>query len=167
MDFRGRVWRHVPPGAIALHIGKLWKHSAGRWNRQGEYACLYTSLTRDGALAELDKVRRLSGSAVGPRDLVSIDIRVEPVLDLTDEATYRAVASAAGETPDPSLLTADTKAAYEHCRRIADQARVNRYTALLVPSAATDNEVNLVIYFDIVAPKQLEIDDGPDRERIP
>lgn len=168
MVFRGRVWRHVPPGAVALHIGRILKYSEGRWNRKGEYACLYTALTRVGAIAELQKHKYLYGSAVGPRDLVTIDVhRLEPVLDLTDAPTYETLARAAGLTPDPSMLTANGDDAYEHCQRLADQAREQRYTGLLVPSAAAAGEVNLAIYFDVVAPKQLQIDDGPDREHIP
>ncbi|MGH9895068.1 MAG: RES family NAD+ phosphorylase [bacterium] len=50
---------------------------------------------------------------------------------------------------------------------VADQARQQGYTGLLVPSAAVPGEVNLVVFFGVVAPKQLEIDDGPDREHIP
>ena len=166
--FRGRVWRHVPPGAVPLHLGKLWKYSQGRWNERGEYSCLYTALTRGGALAELAKQRRLYGGAVGERDLVSIDIaNLEPVLDLTDAREYQKLAAAAGEKPDRALLTADGDAAFRHCRRLARQARAERYTALLVPSAAVPGETNLIIYFDVVAPKLVQIDDGPDRERIP
>jgi RES domain-containing protein len=151
-----------------LHIGQIWKHSEGRWNRRGEYACLYTALTRTGALGELKKLKYLYGSALGARDLVSIDVhRLDPVLDLTDSASYEALAISSGLTPDDSLLIADGDLAYEHCRRLADQARQQGYSGLLVPSAAVRGEVNLVIYFDVVAPKQLEIDDGPDREHIP
>jgi RES domain-containing protein len=165
--FRGRVWRHVPPGAAPLHIGKLFKYSAGRWNRRGEYACLYTALTREGALGELAKQRNLSGTAVGDRDLVSIDVGLlEPFLDITDAKAYASLAISAGEIPNESLLTSDTKAALEHCHRLADQARSQGYTGLKVPSAAIRGEVNLVIYFDVVAPKHLEIDDGPDRELV-
>ncbi len=165
-NFR-RVWRHVPPDAEPLNVGEIWKHSEGRWNRRGEYACLYTALTRRGALAELEKARRLYGQAVGDRDLVSIDINhLEPVLDLTQVKEYRRAARAAGESPDTALLTADNNAAKQHCRRVADQARSEGYTALLVPSAAADGETNLIIYFDVVAPKQLDIQNGPDRERV-
>lgn len=89
------------------------------------------------------------------------------MLDLTDTASYESLAKAAGLVPDISRLTADGDRAYEHCRRLADQARQEGYTGLLVPSAAIAGEVNLVIYFDVVAPKLLEIDDGPDREHIP
>ena len=166
-SFHGRVWRHLPVSAMPLHVGRIWKHSVGRWNRHGEYACLYTALTRRGALAELEKIRHEYGTIVGPRDLVSIDIAaLEPILDLADRETYQLTALAAGEVPDPSLMTADSDASYEHCRRIADQARLEHYTGLLVPSAAAPGEINLVIYFDVVAPKHVQIDDGPDRERV-
>ncbi len=166
-SFAGLVWRHVPVGAVPLHIGKLFKYSEGRWNRRGEFACLYTALTRAGALAELAKLRRSAGSIVGTRDLVSIQIRrLEPVLDLTDASIYRATALAAGEQPDASLMTTDGDAAYEHCRRLSEAARDRGCTALIVPSAAQPGEQNLVIYFDVVAPRQVDIDDGPDRETI-
>ncbi len=168
MVFRERVWRHVPPGTVALHIGKIWKHSEGRWNRRGEYACLYTALTRAGAVGELERLKHMYGSAIGARDLVSIDVhRLEPALDLTDNPSYEALGVSVGVTPDASLLVADGDLAYEHCRRLADHAQQQGYTGLLVPSAAVPGEVNLIIYFDVVAPKQLEIDDGPEREHIP
>lgn len=168
MDFTGLVWRHVPAGAVPLHLGKIWKHSEGRWNRAGEYACLYTALTRDGALAEFAKLRGLYGSAVTAREVVSIEVRrLEPILDLTDPATYKVTARAAGEHPNAALLLSDSDAALEHCRMIADQARDQGCTGLIVPSAALRGGHNLVIYFDVVAPKHLDIDDGPDREAIP
>lgn len=154
-------------GATPLHLGHLLKYTDGRWNRRGEYACLYTALTRAGALAELARARALAGRAVGERDLVSIDVTVHPVLDLTDADARERAARAAGVPADPALLVADGGDAYDHCRTIADWARGQGFTALLVPSAALPGEANLVIYFEVVAPKQLEIDDGPDRERVP
>lgn len=145
----------------------LFKYSQGRWNRRGEYACLYTALSRTGALAELEKARLQYGTILGDRDLVSIRINaLEPVLDLTDPANYRALAIEAGENPDPALMTIDGDSAYEHCRRLAGAARVRGCTALLVPSAARRGERNLVIYFDVVAPKHVDIEDGPDREQV-
>lgn len=150
-----------------MHLGKLWKHAEGRWNRRGMYACLYTALTRAGALAELTRARLRFGTVLGPRELVSIDVTLAPVLDLTDRKSLRRAALGAGVKDEPALLTADGDEALEHCRCLADWTRSERYTALLVPSAAAPGETNLVIYFDVVAPKQLEIDDGPDRERVP
>jgi RES domain-containing protein len=166
-QFAGRVWRHVPAGAVPLHLGKLWKYAEGRWNRRGEYACLYTALTRQGALAEAARARARYGAAPGARDLVSIDVRLSPILDLTDATEHRRAASKASVSPDAALLVAGGDEACEHCRRLSDWARAEGFTGLLVPSAAAPGEVNLVIYFDVVAPKQLEIDDGPDREPVP
>lgn len=80
------VWRHVPSGAHALNFGWLLK-ATGRWNRRGIYGCLYTSLTRAGAVAELEKQRTRSSPAsatvsFATRDVVSIRVSVESVLDL-------------------------------------------------------------------------------------
>ena len=116
---------------MPLHVGRIWKHSEGRWNRHGEYARLYTALTRFGALAELEKSRHQFGTIIGPRDLVSIDIAVlEPILDLTDSEAYQVTSLAAGEAPNPTLMTTDGDSSYEHCRRSADQARLEHYTGL-------------------------------------
>jgi len=104
---------------------------------------------------------------LGSRELVSIDIVLAPLLDLTERKSLRRAAGGAGVQDEPALLTAEGEAALEHCRRLADWARAEGFTALLVPSAAATGETNLVIYFDVVAPKQLQIDDGPDREPAP
>ena len=166
MKVAARVWRHVPPGAEPLHLGRLFRFSEGRWNVRGEYACLYTALTRDGALGELQKARATRGSIVGPRDVVSINIEIEPVLDLRDAEELKALSSAAGVACSPGRLVADGKSAYAYCHRLAEEARRQGYTGLLVPSGAVSGESNLIVYFDIVAPKQIVIDNGPDRERV-
>ena len=85
MDFEGLVWRHVPRGAHPLHVGFILL-ARGRWNRHDEYGCLYTSLSREGALAEYTKeLRRLgiAASADQPKDLVTLNVGVARVLDLT------------------------------------------------------------------------------------
>jgi RES domain-containing protein len=60
----------------------------GRWNRAGQYGCLYLALTPEGALAERERYAAraaLSGLSFGPHELVSIDLTiVDGALDLTD-----------------------------------------------------------------------------------
>lgn len=140
-----------------MHFGFLLK-AAGRWNRRGKYGCLYTALTRDGALAELRKARARRAVRRGrPRDLVSVRVvRVSPVLDLTDPAERRKMRIPL------SAATGDDAADIERCRDVADRARDAGYRALLVPSAAARGTVNLVIYTDAPA-SDLELESGPDR----
>lgn len=156
----------MPEGKEPLHLGALLKYSQGRWNRQGDYAALYTACTRDGARAEYAKTLRSGGSAGTPRELVSIDVVVSPIYDLTASAAYDALAQRAGVTPHPDFLKRLEKVPFSHCHALADQARSEGYPALLVPSAAAPDEINLVIYVDVVAPRHLELDNGPDREPL-
>ena len=153
----------MPAGAEPLHLGAFLSHSQGRWNRKGQYAALYTALTEAGARAEWRRLVELAGSAVGPRELVSIDVSVEPLLDLTDLENYQDLCTRARLIPQTGFLSALAGVGHEHCQRLADQARKERYTALLVPSAAAPGEVNLVVYADVVAPKQIVLANGPDR----
>lgn len=87
MRVRRLVWRHVPAGAEPLHYTYM-QRARGRWNLQRpRIACLYTAYTQAGALAEYDKV--VEGDPAyrhRRRDLVSIWVDVDPVLDLLDTA---------------------------------------------------------------------------------
>lgn len=161
MIFQGLVWRHVPRGAHPLHVGFILKAS-GRWNRQGRYGCLYTSLSQAGALAEYRKYLAQAGflESPQPRDLVSIEVsRVQPVLDLTQEEEQ----SRLGVTIQ--TLTGDAPEDLEACHLLADWARSQGNQGLLVPSAAAHGEVNFIIYIDGPA-ENLDFTDGPDRIAI-
>lgn len=140
LRFDGLVWRYIPAWSYPLHAGFLLQ-AGGRWNRYEEYGCLYTALTRDGALAEYEKVRRLVGLAAADdkKDLVSVHVTVQPVLDLTDAAVQRRYGV------ERAMLTGDDDAAMETCRSIADLARAERYRAIRSPSAALAGAVNLTI----------------------
>ncbi len=153
----------MPAGQEPLHLGALLARSQGRWNRQGVYAALYTACTPEGARAEWARLRAAAGSALRSRALVSLDVVVFPVLDLTDPGAYMALARRAGIKTHPQFHTDLAGVPFAHCQRLADQARTEGITALLVPSAAAAGEKNLVIYIDVVAPKQVQLDNGPDR----
>jgi RES domain-containing protein len=144
----------VPKGAHPLHFGFILE-AAGRWNRQGEYGCLYTALSKAGALAEYRK-HFIRNRLQKPRDLVSIQVTVRPVLDLSDpeiRARYQTELDA---------LTGDREADLEACRRLADRAREEGFRAVLAPSAAQAGERVLVIYAEGRA-ADLQLREGRDR----
>jgi RES domain-containing protein len=158
LTFAGTVWRIVPAEAFALHVGYILR-ARGRWNRAGVYGCLYTALTPEGALAEWAKYLRASAvtpHSSAPRDLVSIELRVEPVLDLTSPAILRKL----GITR--ATITGDTDEDLETCRAIADLARQQGCHAILSPSAALPGAVNLNLYVDGRADR-CSLDVGGDR----
>lgn len=160
MTFTGTVWRHVPRGAHPLDFSHLISAS-GRWNRAGLYGCLYTALTPEGAAAEYRK-HQLRRGLYAARDLVSLSVRVEHVLDLAGlmedaDPGRRQVAVPGrlrGRAPafrilpdiDPTWLTGDGPAGLEQCRQIADWARRMGFLAIRAASAALPGATVLAIY---------------------
>lgn len=145
-----------------LSIGFILQ-SDGRWNRFGEYGCLYTSLSRDGARAEYLKTV-MEHAALDPtedaeRDLTTLDVDVQPVFDLSDRETRREL--------DLSLedITGDSDESIELCRSIADWVRSQGYNAIFSPSAAMRSEKNLNIYHD-VRPADLRVEIADVREPL-
>jgi RES domain-containing protein len=161
VDFEGLVWRYVPRGAHPLHVGFILL-ARGRWNRHDEYGCLYTSLSREGAVAEYTKELRRIGieaSADQAKDLVSLNVGVARVLDLTDVRERDRF----GVTL--KTLTADEEDDLESCRLVADLARLAGYDAILSPSAALAGERNLNLYIDGRA-DHLRLLEGPERAAL-
>jgi RES domain-containing protein len=162
LAFEGTVWRYLPAWGHPLDVGYLLL-AAGRWNRYGEYGCLYTALTREGAAAEYRKVvGRHAGLAErddAKRDLVSLEVRVLPVLDLTDRAVRREWEVTL------EALTGDSDGSLEACRSLADRARASGYRAILSPSAALRGAANLNIYLEGRA-EQLQLQAGKTREPL-
>jgi RES domain-containing protein len=158
LTFDGIVWRIVPPGAFALHVGYILK-ARGRWNREGAYGCLYTALSEEGALGEAAKYLRRAGVAPKfspPRDLVSLRVRVEPVMDLTVASVRRTLGVSL------STLTGDDEMDLETCRSVADLAKQQQYCAILSPSAALSGSTNLNLYIDGRADR-CDLPDASDR----
>jgi RES domain-containing protein len=161
VDFEGLVWRYVPRGAHPLHVGFILL-AHGRWNRHGQYGCLYTSLSREGALAEYTKeLRRIGIEPVADqrKDLVSLNVGVARVLDLTDARQRRHF----GITLD--TLTNDGDDDLESCRLVADLARLRGYGAILSPSAALAGAQNLNLYIDGRA-DHMRLMEGSDRSPL-
>jgi RES domain-containing protein len=157
------VWRHIPAGSFPLNFAYIIR-ARGRWNRPRVYGCLYTSLSRDGAIAEYRKLRASAagGTRLRRHELVSIDVHhVEPLLDLSDPAELGRFG-----VDSPEHILADTEASLELCRMISDEARRAGAVGLLAPSAALREAVSLMIYHDGLA-AGIDLDVGPDREPMP
>lgn len=163
MPWSGRVWRYVPKDAFALHFGYVLK-ARGRWNRAGQYGCLYLAMSQAGALAEHHKYAdeaALSGLPFGPHELVSIDLTIlNAALDLTDPSIQRTFGVTTAQ------LRADGPAAYELCCSIADIARAQGVFVLFVPSAPLAGATNIIVYQE-VPPANCQLKVGPDRISIP
>lgn len=76
------------------------------------------------------------------RDLITIEVAVEPVLDLTDAAIRARYGIRL------TALTSDAADDLKTCGVIADLARSEGYRAILSPSAALHDAVNLNIYVE-------------------
>ena len=157
MKFRGKVWRHVPAGGYPAPLGYSLK-AMGRWNRAGIYGCLYTALTRAGAVAEYEKFLKqaaLNNASLGQRELVSLEVNIEHVADLTRRDNGFV-------DPNEAFLKGGTPEELELCRKLADVVRQMGFNAILSSSAALKGEKNLNIYFDGVA-GEVKIAPGGDR----
>jgi RES domain-containing protein len=152
--FRGKVWRHIPPRSFPLHVGRILG-ADGRWNRVGVYGCLYTALTRKGAIEEWRKTLRGLDDTPKKRDVVSIAVDIAPVVDLTDPESSPV-------PPGSPFLTGDSDEDLERCRQLADSLRAFGYVGLVVPSAALPGGKNLIIYIDGPA-SAVSLEDGGDR----
>lgn len=169
-NYVGRVWRYVPRNGHPLNVGYILR-SAGRWNRPGEYGCLYTSLSAEGCRAEYLRfleALNLAPEDDAPRDLASIRVRVSGVLDLTSRSVRMRVARklALGETIPTKRLRGDDDADLHLCLAIADWARAEGYVAILSPSAAERWSKNLNIYIDVAGPDRLKLDAGVERRKL-
>jgi RES domain-containing protein len=139
VPFAGEVWRITRKGRDALRGSS----AHGRWSPAGEIEVLYTSLERDGALAEIGY--RLSLEPVWPSRLAH-EIHA---IDAATERTLR-FADLAGLEPlgvDPARYASLD---YGATQAIAAAAHFLELDGLLVPSARAPC-ANLVVFLDRVA----------------
>lgn len=134
--FAGDVWRVARRGRDALR-GSV---ATGRWSPPGAIEVLYTSLERDGALAEVGY--RLSLEPVWPsrlaHDLHRITVRTERTLRLADLAVLQALGV--------DTLRYETFE-YTATQAIAAAARFLEFDGLMAPSARAPC-TNLVLFLD-------------------
>ncbi len=138
------VFRHLPPQYEALDSsGSL--RAGGRWNPRGEFGALYTALNEEAAKAELERLAERQGLTLddfAPRDLVSIEVSLSKVLDLTDKKILEQIGINESEIVgnDVSL-----------CLEISRLARRAGFEAILTPSA-TKKGMILVLFPDRFQP---------------
>jgi hypothetical protein len=137
--FRGEVWRITRKGRDPLRGSS----ANGRWSLGGAFDVLYTSLTRDGALAE-----------------IGFRLSLEPVWPSRMEHELHRIAASAGrvlhilDVVDLAPLGVDVPRYenfdYAATQAIAAAAHFLEFDGLRVPSARADCH-NLVLFLDRVA----------------
>lgn len=136
--FAGEVWRITRKGRDALRGST----AGGRWSPEGEIEVLYTSLMRDGALAEIGF--RLSLEPVWPSRIEHEIHRIEAGADRT--LRFADIASL-----EPLGVEADRYQTFDYTatRAIASAAHFLELDGLVVPSARAPC-ANLVAFMDRV-----------------
>jgi RES domain len=132
--FAGKVWRIVRAGRDPLRGSTL----KGRWSGSGEYAVLYTSCERQGALAEIGY--RLSLEPIWPSRIehiiYEIDVDCSNVLDLGEPASLATLG-----------VNIEKYKSFDYgvTSQISSVANFLEFDAMLVPSARYSCK-NLVIF---------------------
>lgn len=143
--FEGAVWRITRAGLDATRGSA----ADGRWSPGGTVEVLYTSLERDGALAEIGF--RLALEPVWPsrlrHDIHELSARSERTLRFADVAALAppGVDGARYESFD-----------YGATQALAAAAHFLEFDGLLVPSAQ-HGSANLVLFMDRVMPGSIEV----------
>jgi hypothetical protein len=141
--FDGRAWRVVREGRDPT----IGSPSQSRWCN-GHFDALYTSLDRDGAIAEIHAL--LASQPVFPSrprwDCYELRVRPTKTLRIADLATLHE-------------LGVDTKAyrerRYERTQEIADAAYFLDFDGLIAPSARWDCQ-NLVLFTNRLGSQDIE-----------
>jgi hypothetical protein len=150
--FDGRVWRAVPEGRDPA----LGRAALGRWG-DGSFDVLYTSLDRDGAVAEIHEYLNLQPvfPSKPPWRLIDLSVRARRTLRFADLAALK---------PLGVDIDAYRKRDYARTQEIADAAYVLGFDGLIAPSARWAC-ANLMLSTSHLAPDDIEIVAGPG-ERI-
>jgi RES domain-containing protein len=149
--WNGDVWRHV----IGDRDPLAPSHAGGRWAPPDTFPVLYTSLAREGALAEAAHLISLYSIPPSARRTVCrIDVTLTRVADLTDPKRLAKLGV------DP----ADAGPGYGTCPEIGAAASFLAYQAILVPSLRYRGS-NLVVFTERLEPGCVM--DVASREAIP
>lgn len=140
------VFRHCQEDHANLHATiEASRDAEGRFHVRREFGAVYVAADRDTALAELDHKARAAGLSredLLPRLLLTLDLTVRRILDLTDQRVRSAWGLATDEVEEND---------YARCQEIARAARDDGYEAIRFPSARGEGE-NYAIFLDRLAP---------------
>ena len=154
VPFIGRVWRVVTDGFDPLRPSR----AGGRWD-DGSFDVLYTSESRDGALAEswfhAAKGQPIIPSKVAKR-LYQIEAELERVLDLSGDGKLASLGVNMAAYGRLSYIQRAEE--YPALQEIGEAAFFYEYQAVIAPSARWPG-ANVVIMTERVALTQLAIVD--------
>jgi hypothetical protein len=147
--FDGTVWRITREGRDPLQGGR----SASRWCN-GEFDVLYTSLERDGALAEIYSLLNLQ--PVFPSKLSfrvhRVRVVAQSVLHLADLPTLAQLGVSTDNYQDRN---------YDQTQQVADAAYFLGFDGLVAPSARWTC-LNAVLFIDRIDPGALTVESTED-----
>jgi RES domain-containing protein len=141
--FRGLAYRHTRPvhADLSATIAATARTTEpGRFHIAGDFGAIYLSLDSETALRELARRAQRVGIPIRhlmPRDLVTVELRLANVLDLSDANGLNA-----------AMLASDDLVA---CQEVAAAARRAGYEAIIYPSATGTGE-NLALFYDHLHP---------------
>lgn len=149
-QFSGELWRAVTTGFDPLRPGR----SGGRWD-DGSFDVLYTSVERDGALAEAH-FHAYKGQPILPskinKTLHRLETNFSRILDLTGERTLSEIG--ANMAQFGRLHYVERESEYPSLQQIAEVAFFLEFEGILVPNARWPC-ANLVIFNERIRPDQV------------
>ena len=150
--FSGRVWRAVREGYDVLRGAR----SGGRWD-DGTFDVLYTSLRKEGAIAE--RLFHLSrGQPVIPSIpkyfVHEIEVTLANTLDLSDLESLKNLG--VDTFKYGNLSYAERPQEYPSTQQVAEIAYFLEFEGILVPSARFDCK-NLIVFTERVKPHCLSV----------
>lgn len=135
------AWRVAWKSRDVLDVG-----ASGRWNPPGRMVALYTSLSADGAIAEV--YYHLSQAPVfssAEKLIHKLRIQTHSTLKLDDPRTLEKLESIVNESSENELPAGQA---------IAAAAHLLEYDSLLVPSVRWPCN-NLVVFMDLLTPESI------------
>lgn len=156
--FEGELFRFIHPEFTKpadIVSGKGALHVDGRWNAAGAQKLSYMAMAPGTALAEaLAHVRyyNLPESKALPKVLVAVELRASRILDLRDGKLRRKL-----QLSEALIRTLDWRRENQKGVEAITQAwgfafgQVGRYEAVIVPSAADSQGVNVLVLPDNLA----------------